>query len=114
MLEFDVAPETVVERDPVPVLLLRGFSSPPPAAVAELTFEYGAHVVELSADKPDAFESVERDRTVLWPRRDEFEAAARTALDEYGLHLVGWPEIQYVEHKSSTLRFPLPLSLIHI
>ncbi len=44
----------------------------------------------------------------LWPRRDEFEAAARTALDEYGLHLVGWPEIQYVEHNSSTLRFPLP------
>ena len=108
MFELDVAPESIVERDPVPVLLLRGFSAPPPAAVAELTFEYGAHAVELSADEPDAFETIERGRTILWPRRDEFEAAARTALDEYGLHLVGWPEIQYVEHKSSTLRFPLP------
>ena len=82
-------------------------SAPPPAAVAELTFEYGAHVVELSAEKPDAFELTERGRTVLWPRRDEFEAAARTALDEYGLHLVGW-RIQVCRAESSTLRFPLP------
>ncbi|HEY1883008.1 MAG TPA: DEAD/DEAH box helicase [Candidatus Cybelea sp.] len=108
MFELDVAPETIIERDPVPVLLLRGFSAPPPAAVAELTFEYGTHVVELSADEPDQFESVERGHIVLWPRRDEFEAAARAALDTYGLYLVGWPEIQYVEHRSSTLRFPVP------
>ncbi len=59
--------EDIVERDPVPVLLLRGFSAPPPAAVAELTFEYGAHGVELSADEPDAFESIERGRHSLAP-----------------------------------------------
>jgi superfamily II DNA or RNA helicase len=99
---------TIVERDPVPVLRLRGFSVPPPAAVAELSFEYGAHSVALSADEPRAFESVEGGRALVWPRRHEFEAAARAALDEYGLHLVGWPEMQYVQRRSSTLRFPVP------
>ena len=108
MLELDVAPESIIERDPAPVLLLRGFSAPPPAAVAELTFEYGAHVVELSAEKPDAFESTERGRTVLWPGVTSSRLRRARALDEYGLHLVGSPGIQYVEHKSSTLRFPLP------
>ncbi|MGC9992200.1 MAG: DEAD/DEAH box helicase [Candidatus Cybelea sp.] len=97
---------TLIERDPVPVLRLRGFSSPSLAAVAELTFAYGAHSVHFSADAPREFQSVDDGRANLWPRRYEFEAAARAALDRYGLHLVTWPEIQYIEHRNSTLRFP--------
>lgn len=96
---------TVVERDPVPHLRLRGFSPQPPAAVAELSFAYGEHVVILSADEPREFHSMVGNRVTYWPRRDEFEAAARAMLDAYGLHLVAWPEIQHVKDRSSTLRF---------
>jgi superfamily II DNA or RNA helicase len=95
----------VVERDPVPTLRLRGFSPQPPAAVAELFFAYDEHVVRLSADQPREFQSMEGNRVTLWPRRDPFEASARAVLDTYGLHAVGWPEIQHIEHRSSTLRF---------
>lgn len=97
---------TVVERDPVPVLRLRGFSATPLAAVAELTFLYGKHAVHFNADRPREFRTMEGRRHTIWPRRDEFEAAARTALDEYGFYLAGWPEIQYIERRTSTLRLP--------
>jgi hypothetical protein len=97
---------TVVERDPVAVLRLRGFPAPSLAAVAELTFAYGAHSVHFSADVPREFHSEDAGGVSLWPRRYEFEAAARATLDTYGLHLVTWPEIQYIEHRNSTLRFP--------
>jgi superfamily II DNA or RNA helicase len=97
---------SVIERDPVAVLRLRGFSETPLAAIAELTFAYGAHAVHFSADEPHEFQSVEADGVGLWPRRYEFEAAARAALDSHGLHLVTWPEIQFIKHRNSTLRFP--------
>jgi SNF2 family DNA or RNA helicase len=98
---------TVIERDPIPVLRLRGLLETPLAAIAELTFAYGAHSVHFSADEPREFQSsVEADGVSLWPRRYEFEAAARAALDSHGLHLVTWPEIQYIQHRNSTLRFP--------
>lgn len=97
---------TVIERDPVPVLRLRESSAPSLAAVAELTFAYGAHSVHFSADAPREFRTVDAGRVTLWPRGYEFEAAARATLDNYGLHLVTWPEIQYIEHRNSTLRFP--------
>ncbi|MGC2632955.1 MAG: hypothetical protein WA215_01955, partial [Candidatus Cybelea sp.] len=96
----------MIERDPIPVLRLRGFSETPLAAVAELTFAYGAHSVHFSADEPREFQSVHAGSVSLWPRRYEFEAAARTALDSHGLHLVTWPEIQFIQHRNSTLRFP--------
>ncbi|MGA9018644.1 MAG: hypothetical protein WB438_06910, partial [Candidatus Cybelea sp.] len=96
---------TVVERDPIPVLRLRGISETPLAAIAELTFAYGAHSVHFSADEPREFRSVEANGVSLWPRRYEFEAAARAALDSHGLHLVTWPEIQFIKHRNSTLRF---------
>ncbi len=97
---------TVVERDPVPVLRLRGFAMPPPAALAELSFAYRADTVHLSDDEPRDFRSMDEGRLEVWPRRAEFEEAARATLGEYGLHLVGWPEMQYVKHRSATLRFP--------
>jgi SNF2 family DNA or RNA helicase len=99
--------ETIlVERDPVAVLRLRGFSESSLKAVAELTFAYGAHSIHFSADAPREFQSEEANGVSIWPRRYEFEAAARAALDTYGLHLVTWPEIQFVRHRNSTLRFP--------
>ena len=85
---------------------LRGISETPLAAIAELTFAYGAHSVHFSADEPREFRSVEANGVSLWPRRYEFEAAARAALDSHGLHLVTWPEIQFIKHRNSTLRFP--------
>src|SRR5579863_2005141 len=97
---------TVIERDPVAVLRLRASPAPSLAAVAELTFAYGAHSVHFSTDAPRDLQSEEAGGISLWPRRYEFEAAARAALDSYGLHLVTWPEIQYIEHRNSTLRFP--------
>ncbi|HEX4012768.1 MAG TPA: DEAD/DEAH box helicase [Candidatus Cybelea sp.] len=99
--------ETVVlERDPTPVLRLRGFAPSPPAAVAEVAFAYGANTVPLSSDVPREFESKEDGRVTIWPRQQEFEAAARAKLDEYGLHLLGWPELQYVANHNAALRFP--------
>jgi superfamily II DNA or RNA helicase len=98
--------ETIVlERDPIPQLRLRGFPQQPPAAVAELSFAYGEHSVRLSAEEPREFHTMKGNRVTYWPRRNAFEAAARAVLDAHGLHLVGWPEIQHIKHRSSTLRF---------
>ena len=82
-----------------------GFLGTTAAAVAEVTFAYGEHIVQLSANEPREFHATEASRVSTWPRQDAFEAAARATLDVYGLHLVGWPEIQHIKHRSSTLRF---------
>ncbi len=112
------APQTdvrtqVVERDPTPMLHLRGFSAPqlrlpaiaaPLAAVAELTFAYGAHRVRPGDDVRE-FQEVGAGRVSVWLRQYEFEAAARALLDRCELTPVGWPEIQYLERGSCALRF---------
>lgn len=96
---------TIVERDPVPVLRLRGFSAPTLDAVAELTFAYGTNEVHFSVDLPRDFQSIDGTHLEVWPRQYDFEAAARARLGEYGLHLANWPAVQYIEHKTSTLCF---------
>ncbi len=109
----DIATE-IVERDPVAVLRLHGIEtgqprSPALAAVvpafAELAFEYGSHRVRLS-DAAREFQEIKNGRIVLWPRRAQFEAAARAQLAVHGFEPLGWPEVQYVEHRGSALHFP--------
>jgi len=95
----------IVERDPVPVLALRGFPVQALDAVAELTFAYGEESVHFSVDRPHEFQTTHDNRLHVWPRRYEFESAAREVLAAYGLHLANWPALQYIEHTTSTLCF---------
>lgn len=103
---------TVIERDPVPVLRLRGCSAAelPPLvleslpAVAELAFAYGAQRVR-PRDELRELQQVDGGRVSRWPRRYDFEVAARASLHSYGFVPVSWPEMQYLE-RFSTMRFP--------
>jgi superfamily II DNA or RNA helicase len=103
---------TLIERDPVPVLRLRGCSRAElPAsildslpAVAELAFAYGAQRVH-PRDELRELQEVDGGRVSRWPRRYDFEATARASLHHYGFEPVSWPEMQYLE-RFSTMRFP--------
>jgi hypothetical protein len=94
----------VIEREPTPVLQLRGISSPV-IACAELTFAYGTSRVRPS-DQVHEFQENEQGRVTIWPRHYEFEANARNALRSRGFIAGIWPEIQSADRGSETLRFP--------
>ncbi len=93
----------VVERDPVPRLLLR--ASDAPAAVAELTFAYGETTVRPDEAIFEFAQTNEQGAVTTWPRRLAFEAAARATLAENGLHPIAWPHGQFAAPERSWARF---------
>jgi superfamily II DNA or RNA helicase len=100
--QTDVETE-IVERDPVPMLRLRG--SIDLSAFAELTFAYGRHRVRPGDETPE-FQEGGDGRVLIWPRRPEFETSARDVLAKQGLVPLAWLERESVDRRSCMLHFP--------